>query len=218
MMLKSLVGAFFNGYIKNKSKQKAYFHWLLDNGDAHLRYDYDLDKNSVVFDLGGYLGEFSEKIGRMYGSQVYMFEPIAKFYTLAKNNLQILPQVKTFQLGLGKENKTDTFFLSDNATSAFVGQQTDKEEVKIVNVIDFMKEHKIEKVDLIKINIEGGEFDILEYLIDQNYISRFVNIQVQFHDFVPDASARRELIRQKLAKTHACTYEYDFIWENWKLK
>lgn len=81
-----------------------------------------------------------------------------------------------------------------------------------------MTKHNIEVVDLIKINIEGGEYDLLDEIIANNWLSKFKNIQVQFHDFViENPRERMEKIQKELAKTHQLTYQYDFVWENWKL-
>ena len=81
-----------------------------------------------------------------------------------------------------------------------------------------MTKHNIEVVDLIKINIEGGEYDLLDEIIANNWLSKFKNIQVQYHDFVIDNPRERmEKIQKELAKTHQLTYQYDFVWENWKL-
>ena len=71
---------------------------------------------------------------------------------------------------------------------------------------------------MIKVNIEGGEYDLLEFLIDSNYIEIIDNIQVQFHDFIPDAEERMKNIHKKLEKTHFLTWQYPFVWENWQLK
>ena len=43
---------------------------------------------------------------------------------------------------------------------------------------------------LMKINIEGGEYDLLEELLDENMIKQIVNLQVQFHDFVERSDER----------------------------
>ena len=40
-----------------------------------LLVDADLDDQSVVVDAGAYLGEWSEQIGRRYGSRIFAFEP-----------------------------------------------------------------------------------------------------------------------------------------------
>ena len=87
------------------------------------------------------------------------------------------------------------------------------------SITDFIKINKINHVDLIKINIEGGEYEVLETLLNNNMISIFKNIQVQFHDFiVENAKERMNAIQKKIALTHELTYQYEFVWENWKLK
>ena len=68
-----------------------------------------------------------------------------------------------------------------------------------------------------KINIEGGEYELLEHLIEEKLMADIANIQVQFHDFIPGAQARMEAIQQELKKTHSLTYQYLFVWENWRL-
>ena len=69
-----------------------------------------------------------------------------------------------------------------------------------------------------KINIEGDEFPLLESMLENNLITYVTDIQVQFHQFIPNAVARRELIHKKLSETHKLTYNYEFVWENWQKK
>ena len=71
-------------------------------------------------------------------------------------------------------------------------------------------------VDLMKINIEGGEYDGLDKLVGTGLIKGIKSIQVQFHDFVPDAEKRVKDIHDKLQVTHIPTYQYEFVWENWQ--
>jgi hypothetical protein len=49
--------------------------WFNDRGDQTHRLNYELDANSVVFDLGGYEGEWARDIYCLYGSFIYIFEP-----------------------------------------------------------------------------------------------------------------------------------------------
>ena len=70
---------------------------------------------------------------------------------------------------------------------------------------------------MIKINIEGSEYDLLEHLIETYFIANIGNIQVQFHNFIDNAKERMRNIQTNLAKTHKLTYQYEFVWENWKL-
>jgi len=67
-----------------------------------------------------------------------------------------------------------------------------------------------------KINTEGDEFETLKSLIENNMIEIFTDIQVQFHNFIPDAENLRNGLQEKLLKTHKLTYNFDFVWENWQ--
>ena len=87
-----------------------------------------------------------------------------------------------------------------------------------VRAADFIAGQSISRIDLMKINIEGGEYDLLEHLIDSGVIGAIADVQVQFHDFVPHAEKRMEEIQRRLSETHELTWQYKFIWENWKLK
>jgi hypothetical protein len=60
-------------------------------------------------------------------------------------------------------------------------------------------ESGVDRVNLLKINVEGAEYDILDKLIETGYIKNVDNIQVQFHNFVPNAEDRRQKIQTELA-------------------
>ena len=78
------------------------------------------------------------------------------------------------------------------------------------------EEHGIESVQLMKINIEGGEYELLERLVETGLIARVDDIQVQFHNFAADAAARMEQLQRAMRATHTPTYQYRFVWENWR--
>ena len=55
--------------------------WFRDKGDEKLRYNYPLlNEKSVIFDLGGYVGDFAYQINKKYGCKVFLFEPHPEFY------------------------------------------------------------------------------------------------------------------------------------------
>jgi hypothetical protein len=81
-----------------------------------------------------------------------------------------------------------------------------------------MEENNLQSIDLLNINIEGAEYDLLNYLTKTPIIYNIKNIQIQFHDFIENAEVKRNIIHAKLNNTHKMTYNYDFVWENWKLR
>ena len=83
-----------------------------------------------------------------------------------------------------------------------------------------MNNENINTVKLMKLNIEGGEYDILEYLIKTGNITRFENLQIQFHD-IPEINGEQRMIKiqNELQKTHELEWAYrPFIHESWKIK
>ena len=69
-----------------------------------------------------------------------------------------------------------------------------------------------------EVSIEGGEYELLDHLIETGYVSSIENIQVQFHDFIPQAEDKMKKIQAHLRQTHVLTYQYPFVWENWRRK
>ncbi|HOF06721.1 MAG TPA: FkbM family methyltransferase [Bacteroidales bacterium] len=188
--------------------------WEKIKGDRSLRIDYKLDESSVVFDLGGYLGKWSELIFKRYNCTIYVFEPCNKFANVIKDIFKDQDKVKVFNIGLGaKYDEVDLFVTSEG--SSIYKKKGNTTKIIINDAIEFFKKESIHKIDLMKINIEGGEYDLLEYLINEGIINKINNIQVQFHYFIPNSWQRMASIQQKLSLTHYCTYNFPFVWENW---
>src|SRR6476620_9093588 len=59
--------------------------WFGDDGDNTLRLNYELDEKSIVFDVGGYKGEFAGSMINKYNCTVFVFEPIPEFYNIIVN-------------------------------------------------------------------------------------------------------------------------------------
>ncbi len=210
---------FFAYYIKKDRVVIERTKWYRDKGDKYLRLKYNLNKDSVVLDVGGYIGDFSEQIYEKFGCKVYLFEPSPSFYSKCLERFKDNKNILCFNYGLG--NLSGDFVLSnDNEASSTKRKVSNNqgEIIKIRKITDIIKEQGINKIDLIKINIEGGEYDLLSFLINENLISIINNIQVQFHNFIPNAKQKRDDIINLLSKTHKNDWSYYFVWENWSLK
>lgn len=206
---------FFKIFILRDKFYIAHRQWVKDQGDQTLRLEYDINEESIVFDLGGYHGDFTEKIYSKYGSTIYVFEPVQEYYEIIKNKFLDNEKVKVFNFGLSDRNESLTISVSESASSVYCeGDKT--EEIELQSITEFIEKHTIAHIDLFKINIEGGEFAVLPELIKTGYIKQITNLQIQFHTFIDNAVEKREAIRNTLTQTHNSTYNYYFIWENWK--
>ena len=170
-----------------------------------------------MVDLGGYQGQWTSDIFAKYCCNVHIFEPVNSFASQIALRFSMNPKIKVHNFGLAGVTSRARISLLENCSSILIESQ-DYEEIQLVKATDFLAQEGIEKIDLLKINIEGGEYDLLDHLISTNTVLRIENIQVQFHDFFPDAKTRMQNIQASLANTHELTWQYSFIWENWKRK
>ncbi len=194
--------------------------WFRDDGDNTLRLDYPLNPSSVIFDVGGYRGDFAETMRQLYGSRIFVFEPHPFFYSQCTKRFLNDQSVSVLNYGLSNQNGWFDIIDSDDGSS-FVNATLKSSEVhkaELVDVREVMLKLNLQKIDLLKINIEGGEYTLLPALLDSGLIKSIEYIQVQFHDFIPNAVAMREKIRSELMVTHEQMWNYPFVWESWKLR
>ena len=100
--------------------------------------------------------------------------------------------------------------------------------VRVRRLSTMARELNVSSVALLKLNIEGGECDVLEDLLNhrkagraegrQLYVGDVSNIQVQFHETPMQTPERVQRIRRALNATHCLTYSFPFVWENWRLR
>lgn len=191
--------------------------WYKEDPHDFKKSDFNfLTPNSVVFDLGGYLGQWSSDIAARYNCNIYIFEPVKEYAQLIQERFSKNAKIHVFQKGLAQQStrayiKIDKFAsrLSDSSTK----ENTAPIELEEFN--GFLLQHDIHQIDLMKINIEGAEFDLLDYLIATNTIHRVKALLIQFHNFVDNHEYRRNQIQEKLAATHQKIFDYPFVWELW---
>ena len=212
----------FEHYYKTNSHKgklsQEFANWFNDFGDETLRLEYPLTSESVVFDLGGYKGDFAFEIHRKYNCFVYVFEPVQKFYGDCVERFRGNDKVKIFPYGLS--NVTTFAFISDEADASTVvrNHSHESEKIWLMEFAEVFEKLDIKCINLLKINVEGSEFLIVPHLIQSGLIGRIDNIQVQFHTFYPNAKLRRKIIRRRLSKTHTEKWNYPFVWESWARK
>ena len=190
--------------------------WFNIDGDKNRRIDYDLTSSSVVYDVGGYVGDWAADIYTKYECNVEIFEPVKEFADKIERRFATIPKIHVHAIGLADKTRWVNITL-EGASSSTHKSSMRSQKVQLIEAAEFIKQHH-KKIDLMKINIEGDEYPLLEHLISSGYIKKIANVQVQFHNFVPDAEGRRLKIRNELSKTHYLTYSYPWIWENWRLR
>ena len=203
---------------KETAQGKRVRAWSAANGDKTLRVNYpELNKKSLVVDVGGFHGSWAKEIFARYGCDILIFEPVSSFAKELADFFAANSSITCHNVGLSnKDSVAELSLLGDKSSTFEKGSK--KESIQLVDASAFFKKNGISNIDLMKINIEGAEYELLENLIESKFIEHIKNIQVQFHDFVPNAKERMESIQKTLSRTHRLTYQYPFVWENWQVK
>lgn len=189
--------------------------WFGDKGDYTHNITYDLNENSIVMDLGGYNGAWAQQIFDKYNPNVYIIEPVPDFYNTMVSKFSNNSKIKLLNVGVSCENKNGTIFISGDGTSSNL---TNGESIYVeFNTIDTILEKcGLNQVDLIQINIEGDEYPLLEYMVENGSINKFKNIQIQFHLGIENDVVRRDKIRENLVNNgFKIKFDYPFVWESW---
>ena len=212
-------------YIKGDDESKGFLkrikrerQWYKANGDSTFLIDYSLDEKSVVFDVGGYIGNSAASIYCKFGSTIHIFEPVKVYIDRLESRFGENKKIFLHEYGVGGETTDLEIFISEGGTSLFSNHinYKSKELIKINSLKDVLQKLNVIEIDLISINIEGAEYALLEHAIDNNLLINIRYIQVQFHDISDDSICRRELIRDKLKLTHSEKYCFPFVWEAWE--
>jgi len=130
--------------------------WFNDKGDKTLRLEYPLNSQSIVFDLGGYEGDFCYEINKKFNCFVYVFEPSKKYFEKCIKRFKDNTKIKCFNFGFSSEN--GEYFLSDEANGSSIIRNYDStngEKIIIKDICVAFHEFGINNIDLMKINVEG---------------------------------------------------------------
>lgn len=205
--------------LRGRAQRKAYRRmverWNADGGDYRMRLDYSLGPDSLVLDVGGYEGQWASDLYSRYRCRILVFEPVERYAAEIDRRFAANDDIEVLRFGLGARTRDETIHVC-GASSSLHKKKRDSETVRIVDVAEFIDERGIGSVQLMKVNIEGGELELLDRLIETGLIGSIDDLQVQFHYFVPDADRRMAEIQRALKRTHAPTYQYRYVWENWR--
>lgn len=225
LFIKKLIGKvkrsqIYKLYILRDDQYKELARWSRDGGDNALRYNYpDLNEKSIVFDLGGYKGDFAYYIHEKYKCKVYLFEPHPNFYEHCLNRFMNNDQITVLNYGLLDKDGEFNLTHAKDGSSFYTNPNlkiTQEIKCKVKEFFGVLEELQISEIDLMKINIEGGEYPLLQHISSKLKLDLIKQYQIQFHKWIKNSVSMRKSISSELAKTHIRTWCYNFVWENWK--
>lgn len=183
-----------------------------------IQLDYPLDSNSIIVDAGMYEGGWAARIIAKFNCRLVGLEPVKSFYDNCVKRFSGNDKVQVLNYGLAPAPTTAVIFVNKDASSRFIAGGKD-EVAEFIPLADVMTMAGIDSVDLLKINIEGAEYAVMENILAADLAAKIKFLQVQYHDGAEYAPERLENIRNGLTKTHDCLWRWSpMIWESWGRK
>jgi FkbM family methyltransferase len=145
-----------------------------------------LDKGSIVLDIG--LGEdvsFSQSLIERFGLVVHGFDPTPRSIAYVRN--LALPNLILHEFGIGVATGPAEFLLPNDAAhvsgsliaEGHVGAR--RVQVALLSIADIFRQVPCMNVDLLKLDIEGAEYDLIASKEFADHADRIGMICIEFH-------------------------------------
>ena len=167
---------------------------LRDKSDATGFYENFFLKTNVgediIIDVGAHVGFFSIYAAKKASKgMVYAFEPSQESFRNLQRNIKLnnLDNVIAENYGILKNTGTAELFVNKNTSmlsSMFTSDSSSKKEtVSVISLQEIIEKHQIKKVDLLKLDCEGAEYEIILNL-SKNILEKISKFSVETHPYV----------------------------------
>jgi FkbM family methyltransferase len=137
----------------------------------------------VVVDLGMNKGEFTNWVVDNTDARCVGVEPVPMLYRTLPRGDRIEAVEAAVGATPGKQSLCVPREACASLASAGLAQDGDRVEVEVMTLEALMRAHRLEWIDLLKIDIEGAEIELLEGLGKESF-ARIGQMTVEFHDFL----------------------------------
>jgi FkbM family methyltransferase len=168
-------------------------------------------KRKVFIDIGGHLGETVRRFYREKPDadeyEIYSFEPDLDTFKLLDANVGHIKNVTLVNAMMGTKDGMADFFVGkanqNEGGTSLKGKQTGR--------VDYQKPSKVESINLarwlrsnintsdcviLKMNIEGGEYDLMELLLDEDLTGLIKKCFIQLHAHKFEHGKQRQRFQQ----------------------
>jgi FkbM family methyltransferase len=123
----------------------------------------------IVLDIGANVGATALYFARLFpNARIYAFEPAPDNFAVLERNIANSKRIRGFNFGLGTGDAELELYHSDNPVNFGgyslhpKGSDTSKKvRIRVRKVAAVLEELSLEKIDVVKVDTEGAEWDIL---------------------------------------------------------
>jgi len=154
------------------------------------RYGIKIQAGWIIIDIGAAFGDFVVLAAKQnQHAKIYAFEPYPKYFKLLKENIKAnkLKNVTAYPFAVGGRKKELSLntgsgeAVTFSTSSEHTADSSKMISVQAKNLAQIFKEEKIKKCDFLKMDCEGGEYDIFFNTPDRIF-SKLRYICMEYHD------------------------------------
>jgi FkbM family methyltransferase len=142
----------------------------------------------IILDVGANVGQSAIRFRAIFPqAKIICFEPVASTFAKLQQNTRKLG-VEVHKLALGSETKSQTMFLTRFSLSSSLlkppeDELRDAEQVEVVTLDQFVREHSLDRIGFLKIDAEGFDLEVIKGAAETLSSGRvkFVMAEVGFH-------------------------------------
>lgn len=157
-----------------------------------------VESGDVVVDIGANIGLFTNSVLKNNVSKIYCCEPSSKCFSLLQDVFKNDKQVSLHKYAISDKNGTDKLsiiseyddffganFIRSNPNYGTQSLMDEKdvsfEYVETIKFKDFISKNNIEKIDLLKVDCEGGEYYIFTDENKEYFKNNVKKIMMEYH-------------------------------------
>ena len=162
------------------------FHFVKDKTFAFFQ----VQNPKVIIDCGASYGIVAANYAvRFPQARVVAFEPNPAAYKYGRELLEKngLTRVELHNKAVSDKKGKSTLFVnlehfeSASLTQNVINESGEKIEIECEDIVEFLRRENVGEIDLIKIDIEGAEFSLMQHISDQGMLSKIKNIFLEIH-------------------------------------
>lgn len=158
---------------------------------------------AIIFDVGANIGIYSLSFSNLFpNATIYSFEPVKKTYDILVDNIKLnnAKNIVPLNYGIYKEDMEASMGIPEDRSVKNIGLYTikfggaTKKNVvcKFKSINNIIKKFNIDKIDLMKMDMEGCEYDVLSSNSNILDITKYLHIEL--NDGLSDTSMIKDLL------------------------
>jgi len=166
----------------------------------YTKYGVPIQDGWTVIDIGAGIGDFSIYVA--YGkpkTTIFAYEPFIESFELLNENLRLnnIKNVNPFQIAIWSaygellldDSNGEPLQITSNKSN-LDGENWQKKIVQSKSLLAILEEHALEKVDLLKLDCEGAEYDVL-MKAPSAVFDKIERITMEYHDLDAEHNHQR---------------------------